>query len=87
MEDRKMQIIGQLMEELQELMEPDESDFSERLGREKPPGIEVMKVEGSIDPSLESEQEGADLEEDEEMLEEESPEDKLKSRLLKLRGA
>lgn len=86
MEDRKMQVISELMEELQELMQPDESDLSERLGREKPPGIEVMKLEGSVEPSLEEDQEGADLEEDEEMLEE-SPEDKLKSRLLKLRGA
>ena len=84
MEDRKMQIIGQLMEELQDLMQPDESDLSERLGRAKP-DVEIVKVEGSMeDPSLEGEQDEIDLEEEPEM---ESPEDKLKSRLLKLRGA
>lgn len=85
MEDRKMQVIQSLMEELQELMQPDESDLSERLGRKKP-DLEVVKVEGALDPEMEAEEDGEMLDEAMEG-EEESPEDKLKSRLMKLRGA
>ncbi len=75
MDDQKMQIIGQLMEELQDLMGQSEGDFGERLGRE-PKGVEVVKM-GVMGG-------------DEEMPDEEEeycpPEEKLKSRLLKLRG-
>lgn len=73
MEEKKLQIIGQLMQELQDLMGPGENDFSERLGREKP-DMAVMKIEAG-------EPEG------EEMMDEEcDPDEGLKSRLMKLRG-
>ena len=107
MDDAKLQVIKELMDELQEKMEFGKDDFEERLGRKKP-DIEVMKVEGSMDhdmmdPEMEHEEEesGIDLDGDMEMGEspehaamvlgkssEEpmSPEEKLKQRLLKLRG-
>jgi hypothetical protein len=59
-------------------------DFGSRLGREKAePDIEVMKLEASEDP-LEMEDEMPEGM-SEEMIEE-SPEDKLKKRLMKIRG-
>jgi hypothetical protein len=73
MDDRKMQIIKQLMEELEAEMDMGADDFSSRLGKEMPP----KEVEVSIESEMPME--------DEEMLEE-GPEEKLKSRLLKMRG-
>jgi hypothetical protein len=75
MEERKLEIIQQLMEELQGLMEPGADDLGERLGR---PKVEVaIESEEPIDGMP------ADLEEaDMEM----GPEDKLKERILKMRG-
>ena len=68
MENRKMEIIGQLMEELQEMMGPSSDDLGSRLGRVSPPP----------EVSMESE---------EEMPEEfGSPDEKLKSRIMKMRG-
>lgn len=66
----------ELMEELKCSMDPSEEDFNERLGRKKP---EVA--------SIEIEAEGMPEEEMgmEEMMPE-SEEDKLKSRLMKIRG-
>lgn len=90
----QMDIIADLMEELKGAMEYGESDFDERLGRKKP-AMEVVKIEGEMDPMLEAKEEavGMDLDGDSEMGEgmehmEEvlSPEDKLKERLQKLRG-
>lgn len=80
MEDRKFEIIKQLMEELQDEMQPNSDDFSERLGREKP-SVEVMKMSGDGDDSdMDS---GMPMDDDDMM---QSPDDKLKSRLMKLRG-
>lgn len=74
MEDRKLEIIGQLMEELQDLMGPTADDFNERLGK---PKVEIeMKSEEPMDGEDCVAMEG----------DYESPEDKLKSRLMKLRG-
>lgn len=96
MEDRKFEIIQQLMEELQEYMQPSGEEIDERLGRKKP-GVEVAKIEIG-GPDLESKEEmlGEDLDGDMEMgedpehaamiLGDESPEEKLKSRLMKMRG-
>jgi hypothetical protein len=77
MERDEMQIIKELMEELQDHMKYSEDDFGERLGRKKPE-VEVMKIEAE---PMESEMEGVGMED-----EMEGPEDKLKKRLLKLRG-
>lgn len=75
----ELEMIIELMQELQGKMEHGEEDFSERLGRKKPE-ISMMKVEAG--PEVEGEIEmGMD---DEEMPE--SPEDKLKNRLMKLRA-
>lgn len=78
-DDRKLEIIGQLMEELQDLMGPKEDDFGSRLGREKPDS-EIM-IMGSGDPG-----EGGDdgMDDDDEYSD--NPDDMLKSRLMKLRG-
>ena len=78
---KELEIIMDLMKELQEKMQYGEEDFSERLGRKKEPAVEVAKV--SIgEPELEGVE--SDLEGD--LDEKESPEDKLKNRILKLRG-
>lgn len=101
MHDSKLELklISQLMDKLQDEMEYGEDDFYERLGKKKP-GIEVVKVEGEI-PGKESMEEklGQDLDGDMEMGEEpehasmvmdegeeESPEQMLKKRLMRLRG-
>lgn len=81
MSDRKFEIIEQLMEELKGMMAPNAEDLGSRLGREKPPEAEIAIEIDSEEPM--------DLGEPEEMemdLAEESPEEKLKNRLLKMRG-
>lgn len=92
MEDRKLEIIKQLMDELEGMMQPEADELGARLGR--PKSVEI-EVEGG-DPGLESEEEnlGMDLDGDEEMGEDPehramvlgSPEEKLKSRIMKMRG-
>lgn len=76
MEDRKMEVIQELMGELQELMQPSESDLGERLGRA--PKVEVMSAEMEEEP----------MDGDEALMDEgmDSLEDKLKQRLMKLRA-
>lgn len=102
MMDEKLKIIQELMEELKESMEYDSDDFDSRLGRKpKTRGVEIVKIEGSEDPEMEHEEEmlGEDLDHDMEMGEdpehaamvmdrgeEMSPEEKLKDRILKMRG-
>lgn len=97
----KLDMIKELMDQLQEEMQYGKGDFEERLGRKKPDAaIEVMKIEGDS-PELKKAEEmpGMDLDNDMEMGEdpehaamvmdegeEESPEDMLKKRLMKLRG-
>lgn len=86
----KMSIIKELMDQLIDEMEMKPEDFDERLGRKKP-DIEVLKVEGKIEPSeMDLEDEGEDLDQEMDMVEDESieqsPEDELKRRLMKLRG-
>lgn len=78
MERSEMEIIKQLMEELQGAMEYDEDDLSERLGRSKP-GIEVVKMEGEIPMDGDE----MDMMDGDDMM---SDEDKLKKRLMALRG-
>jgi hypothetical protein len=79
MESRKFEIIQQLMDALQEEMQYGEDELSERLGRKKPE-VEVMSVEAK---PLEGEELPIDGDEDMSL---EDPEEKLKSRLMKLRG-
>lgn len=88
MDKRELDIIQELMNELQDHMEPKEDDFASRLGRTKP-DVEIVKLgvdSDESDPMLSSD-------EDEDMpmspmdqSEELSPEDKLKQRLLKIRS-
>lgn len=88
---KELQVIMDLMKELQDKMEYGEEDLSERLGRKKPE-LEVMKIEGEM-PEMEDEKPevelelggGMDMEEDCEPGME-SPEYKLKKRLMKLRS-
>lgn len=98
MDDKKLAIIAELMDQLQDEMEMSKDDFADRLG--KPKGIEITKVEGHSPELEEAEEEmGEDLDGDMEMGEdsehagivlgdemEKSPEDKLKERILKMRG-
>ncbi len=79
----ELEHIKELMNELIEKMNYGEEDFSERLGRKKPE-VEVMKVEGELPEEEMMEDEEMPMEEDMEM--EMSPADKLKKRLMKLRG-
>lgn len=73
MDERKLEIIQQLMEELQGLMQPGADELGERLGKPK------MEVEIEAAPM------GEDMECDmpEEMA---APEDKLKKRIMQMRG-
>lgn len=88
-----MQIIVELMEQLQEEMDPGADELGMRLGRKKPE-VEVVSMEVE-DPAMEAEEEmlGADLDGDMEMGEDPEHaakvmgEDSLKKRLMKLRGA
>lgn len=89
MDKDKLKMIMELMEELTNEMELGEDDFSERLGRKKPePEVSVMIESEEELPLDEEDLEGEAHEQDEELEEmiEESPEDKLKSRILKMRG-
>lgn len=88
MDKKELQLIQQLMDKLSEEMEYGEEDLSERLGRKKPE-IEVVKIEGELPLDEESEEEMFDpsMEDELELEDEElSPEDELKSRLMRLRG-
>lgn len=78
--DRKMEIIQQLMEELQEMMQPSGDDLGSRLGREPEMKLEI-EAEG-VEP-MDGEEFAMEGEDEMEM---EGPEEKLKSRLMKLRG-
>ena len=94
MDKRELQIIEQLMEELKGQMEMGAEDYDHRLGREKP-AVEVVKMEGSLpmddddeleEPEMEADSDEspmmADIMPDEDM----SPDEKLKQRILKMRG-
>lgn len=84
---QELQVIMDLMKDLQDKMEYGEDDFNDRLGRKKPE-VEVMKV--GVSPTMDDKDmpDGMDdMDGDEGGMEEEmSPEDKLKDRLMKLRG-
>lgn len=83
----ELEVIMKLMEELQEKMEPGEEDFEERLGRKKP-GVEVVKIEGEM-PGEDDGMDGEDMGGEDfamDFEEPESPEEKLKKRIMKLRG-
>lgn len=96
-EKTELSVIKELMEQLVGEMKPGADDFEERLGRKKPV-LEVMKVEAGVSPKEKMEEKlGLDLDGDEEMGEDpehvamvmdegESPEEKLKQRLMKLRA-
>ncbi len=88
---QQLQIIQDLMGQLQEKMEYGEDDFSSRLGRPKPE-IEAVKIEGKL-PMEGSPDEGEGempemeaMEGHDDPMMDESPEDKLKKRLMRLRG-
>jgi hypothetical protein len=97
MHSKKLEMIKSLMADLEEEMSYGEDELSDRLGRKKP-DVEVVSIKGEIkDPALEGMEEklGMDLDGDMEMDEgaeheamiDDDPEEKLKSRLMKLRGA
>lgn len=84
MDHKELEIIEQLMEQLRDEMEYSPEDLEERLGRKKPE-VEIVKMEGKLPLDEESEEEMSPLEDDL-MSEPQSPEEKLKARLMKLRG-
>lgn len=71
MDDKKMQIIQELMDLLQEEMQPTGEDFGERLGR--PAAVEV-EIESKPEDGGEMAMDGS------------SEEDDLRDRLMNLRG-
>ena len=89
MDKRELEIIRELMDKLSDEMEYGEDDFVERLGRKKPE-IKVIKMEGELpleDEDMEEDSMEPEMElEDEFDMEESSPEEDLKRRLMKLRG-
>ena len=90
MNEQKLKIIKELMDELVDSMEYSKDDFDERLGRKKP-DVEVLKVEGEIpmeEMSPEEHQEMMGMEDENEPMEDEeecSPDEKLVKRMMKLR--
>ncbi len=82
MNDRKMEIIQSLMEELQEMMEPGSEDFSERLGRPKP-DVEIS-MSGEMPPD-EDEDMPTKSPMGDDMSDEDSPDEMLKNRIMKMR--
>lgn len=96
-EKKTLEIIKELMEQLQGEMSYGKDDFEERLGRKKPE-IDVLKIEGKMDPRKMGEMSESD-DDDEDMMHPEDeddaafldsreagPEDELKKRLMKLRA-
>jgi len=79
--DRKFEIIQQLMDELQDMMGHSEDDLSSRLGREKPQ-VAKIEVASTDEPDMGEMGEGGMDEGD--MMDD--PGEKLKQRLMKLRG-
>lgn len=91
MNDNKFQIIQELMDELKKEMQYSPDDLDERLGRKKPAGVEVVKLEGDMggmkDPDMDKDDDSMPMSDsDGDMGMMESPEDKLKKRLMRLRG-
>lgn len=98
----KIKVIMDLMKDLQSEMEPSADDIDERLGRKKPgiemvkiegkmpmdKGVE--KLEEKYGQDLDGDMEMGEDPEHKEMVlgedEDESPEDKLKNRIMKMRG-
>lgn len=97
MDEMKLKLIQELMEELSDSMEMDKDDFDHRLGKGK--SVEVVKVSGDEPMEKAEEVMGEDLDDDMEMgedpehaaavlgdkMEALSPEEKLKERILKMR--
>lgn len=88
MDDRKMEIIQQLMEELQEEMKPSSDELGMRLGR---PKVDVVNMhvgnpdmaQGDDDQDMDMDMSGKmDGDDDSDMG---SPDEMLKRRLMKLR--
>ncbi len=78
-----LKVIQELMEQLVGEMKPGASDFEERLGRGKP-DMMAVKIEGKMDPEMAEEMGEGEMPG---MPEEpESPDDKLKKRLMSLRA-
>ncbi len=91
---QQLQIIQDLMGQLQEKMEYGEDDFSSRLGRPKPE-IQAVKIEGKLPMEGSPDEEAGETPDMEAMeghddpmggMMDESPEDKLKKRLMALRA-
>ncbi len=82
MDDRKFELIHQLMDELQDEMSMSGDEMGERLGR--PKQVEVMKIHAEPDGDEEMGMPGmgdGEMESDEG-----SPDDMLKRRLMKMRA-
>jgi hypothetical protein len=69
MDDRKMQIIQELMDQLQDEMKYSPDDLGERLGRKKPE-LEVVKMEGELpmDDEMSGDDKMSDLGSDDDMM-------------------
>lgn len=103
-EKMKLKLISELMDQLQDEMQPNSDDLASRLGRQKP-DLEVVKVSGKAMPGMEDADMDDSMEDGKEMpskmdmmgkgmsedpmgmgADEESPDEMLKKRLMKMRG-
>jgi hypothetical protein len=78
--EMKLKMIQDIMDGLQSEMEYGEDDFNERLGRKKPDVAVEIEAKGEMPEEMMGDEFPM---EDEEM---ETPDSKLKARLLKMRG-
>lgn len=91
MDDRKLEIIKQLMEELESEMDMSHDDLGERLGR---PKVEIdMKSDKSPDMPMDGDMpmgmgDSSDMDGSDDMsdMDEMDPDEKLKQRIMKMRG-
>lgn len=98
MEDRKMEIIKQLMDQLASEMEYSPDDLEHRLGRSKPEGadVSVMKIGmdpmkdkmGSMDPDMDGDDDSMPMGDSDEDIHgmPMDDDDSLKQRLMRMRG-
>lgn len=97
MESRKMEIIKQLMDQLQEEMEYSPDDLGARLGRKKPDAMVMIKAEKGdpmegMEGDMSDDQEGMPMGDSHEGAEmalgggEEDEDEMFKQRLARLRG-
>jgi len=89
-DEMKLKVIQEIMDDLQDKMQDGPDDFDERLG--KKPDVAAMVVAGKGMPGDDDDGDmppmggDQDMPMDMGMMDDESPEEKLKARIMKMRG-